>query len=401
MRLLATLSAGLIGFFLYGLYLNQFEFQIFVDDYSKPYSGKYYDYRGAINVHSDVSFGSGNVNFISVSAKTAELDYLFLTDYNMTFPWPYSDSYKNGLLLLAAPKISYMDSRIMHYAFGKNQAQNLPEAQLKLTDSLSQNHPENHDELTILAHPLENEFKWKGDVPSGLDGVEVINLKSVLKKAWAKQPLSTIWSFLVYPFNSKLAFLRIYNEPDDEFAFYDNAIQKRPLVGVLGSEATAKAIPFSEYLVKFPSYRKLFEIGSNHVLLESELTGNFQNDRKKIVSAFKQGHVYFALDLLGDPRGFYAEAVSGSQRYLIGSQLKYKPGLSIHFQLPQRPRCFFEIILLKDGQSVGISNSEEGDFKITEPGNYRLQVRVSPLLPIPDAKKWISWIYTNPIYILP
>jgi hypothetical protein len=41
----------------------------------------------------------------------------------------------------------------------------------------------------------------------------------------------------------------------------------------------------------------------------------------------------------------------------------------------------------------------EIDYAITTPGVYRLEVRVIPLLPLPDAKKWIGWIYTNPFFV--
>jgi phospholipid/cholesterol/gamma-HCH transport system substrate-binding protein len=43
-----------------------------------------------------------------------------------------------------------------------------------------------------------------------------------------------------------------------------------------GAEAFARAFPWSNYLVKFPSYQSSFEIVTNHVLLTSELTGNLK-----------------------------------------------------------------------------------------------------------------------------
>jgi hypothetical protein len=39
------------------------------------------------------------------------------------------------------------------------------------------------------------------------------------------------------------------------------------------------------------------------------------------------------------------------------------------------------------------------DLKITERGLYRVHVRVSPFFPIPDAKKWMTWIMTNPFNV--
>ncbi|NUN04524.1 MAG: hypothetical protein HUU57_02070 [Bdellovibrio sp.] len=57
--------------------------------------------------------------------------------------------------------------------------------------------------------------------------------------------------------------------------------------------------------------------------------------------------------------------------------------------------------LLFRKEVVARINDPETSFPITQPGTYRVQVRVSPLMPLPDAKKWITWIYTNPFFVTP
>lgn len=140
---------------------------------------------------------------------------------------------------------------------------------------------------------------------------------------------------------------------------------------------------------------------SNHILLKSELTGNLQSDRQKIFSAFKNGNFYLALDLLGDTKGFNAVLTDNHNEYLMGSSVKFNRNLKLKVDIPPISKDFFEIVLYKNGESFAINNSHSAEFAITEPGTYRVHVRVSPMLPLPDAKKWITWIYTNSFYINP
>jgi hypothetical protein len=67
--------------------------------------------------------------------------------------------------------------------------------------------------------------------------------------------------------------------------------------------------------------------------------------------------------------------------------------------LPQKPKVPFDTIIIKQGEKMMTSNSQVTHFYINSPGVYRVMVRVIPTLPLPDGKKWIPWIYTNPFYV--
>jgi hypothetical protein len=140
---------------------------------------------------------------------------------------------------------------------------------------------------------------------------------------------------------------------------------------------------------------------SNHVLLKSELTGSFNSDRQKVFSAMKNGNFYVALDMLGDPKGFLATIDEDGKSHLMGSEVKFKKNMNFKISLPAKPSDFFEILIIRNGEVLSRINEPEATVPITEPGTYRIQVRVSPLLPLPDAKKWITWIYTNPFFVKP
>ncbi|MCB0412063.1 MAG: hypothetical protein KDD22_06020, partial [Bdellovibrionales bacterium] len=153
--------------------------------------------------------------------------------------------------------------------------------------------------------------------------------------------------------------------------------------------------------ISFPSYESLFAIGSNHILLRSELTGNGKADREKVLHALKAGQFYFSIDLLGNPKGFNAFIIDkkSSKIYLMGSEVSLKPGMELQVRLPGAPFVPFDIDIYRNGERILTSNSHVTQLAIHEPGVYRVRVRVIPTFPLPDGKKWIPWIYSNPFYV--
>jgi hypothetical protein len=403
MKFLISFSFLLVFYFLYGFYINQYDSSVIPRQIKSEHAENLYDYKGVLNVHTDMSIGSASPAFVIDSAKLAGLDFVMFSDLN-NFAMPTAtEAYDGNLLVLSGGKYSYIDSRLIYYSpKGEGIGDNLGDAQVRMADLLSQNQGASKDTLLVLAHPYKAGFSWVGEIPTGLDGFELLNQKSLSKRSWEISKISTLWSLLIYPFNPRLAFTRLFSEPSEEIALLDKISQKRHISGFAGTEASARAIPLANYLVRFPSYKRSFEMMSNHILLRSELTGSFANDRQKVFSALKNGNFYLALDILGDTKGFSAlmEDSSGKTS-LMGSDVKFSKEMRLNVKLPAKPKDFFEIVIYRNGERFSGSNNSEYSLEIKEPGVYRVQVRVSPMLPLPDAKKWLTWIYTNPFYVTP
>jgi hypothetical protein len=109
--------------------------------------------------------------------------------------------------------------------------------------------------------------------------------------------------------------------------------------------------------------------------------------------------VYLSLDILGDPKGFWAEVRSKGKNYLFGSEVPFEKGAKLFVNLPAIPRVPYEVKVIKDGELIATSNSKETQIDLQEPGNYRIVVRILVPLPFPEGKRWIPWIYTNPFYV--
>jgi hypothetical protein len=402
MKFVVGITFLLISYFVYGFYISQYEINVIPQKLKSENPPGYYDYRGVINVHSELSIGSSSPTQIANAAKLAGLDFLILTDLNAFEEKVHNDSYFQNVLFLIGGKYSYLDSRLMFYSPNKNLiGKNLGEAQIRVADMLTQKEGGNKDSLSILAHPYKLGFSWSGDLPPGLDGIEVINVKSLSVQAWQHSKASVIWSLLIYPFNPGFSLARLFLEPTDELALLDKTTQQQKVFAFAGAEASARAIPLANYLVRFPSYQRNFEIAGNHVLLPSELTGNLNNDRQKIFAALKKGQFYLAFDALGDPKGFVTTLEDKGRSYMMGSQVRFSKGMTLNIHIPGPPKNFYEIVVYKNGERFKTINEPEAAVPITEPGIYRVQVRIAISMPLPDANRWISWIYSNPFFVTP
>lgn len=399
-KLLVTLTVSLIFYFVYGFYLSQSNLIVIPTDLKRESPANLYDYRGATNVRTDLSNGSSPPHEVISEAKLAGLDYLFLTDINQYEKSESANGYHGNLLVSVAGEYSFLDSRLLYYNLNSNKRpRNHAESAVFFTDLLTQEHNENKDSLLILAHPFNGGPTWTGNFPSGLAGIEVLNPKAISSKAWKRSKLSVLWSLFIYPFNPRYAFLRLFEEPTEELALWDQLSKERPTLGFSGVDASARAVPWTDALLRFPSYETSFEITSNHVLLRSELTGNYQKDRQKIFTALRRGNFYLSLDLLGDPKGFIASIQEHEKTILMGEKIKFRRGLVLTARLPNEPTDFYEIVLFKNGEREFASNEIELKYPVSGPGVYRVIVRVSPMLPFPEGKKWITWIYTNNFYV--
>lgn len=386
-KIFSIVAFFLILFFTYGFYLSQFQFD-FVDR-KPPAMALYYSYQINQNIHSNMSLGSGSVPEILEDAQKIQNDFLMITDLNYKIDLEH-DRYMDRVGILFASKFLTEFGRYIYYSSTTKTAMYV---NAEMTNFFQTNQKTN---LIFQAHPLDKDYDEEFLKKQNLNGIEVINLKKMTQQSWETNRISTIWSLLFYPFNPKLALIRLFNEPDKELQTFDHISQQKKFVMYLGSEASARAIPFADWLVRFPSYERTLGIASQHLVLDSELTGNIDKDAKDIQTALSNGNFFLVFDALGNASGFeaYVTQEYSNKFYKIGEEIPFQKDLKLIFHFPE-PNVFYEIILFKDGKRKDHFNTFTGWFNIKEPGVYRIEVRLSARLPVPDVNKWIGWIYTN------
>ncbi len=364
---------------------------------------KFYDYAGITHVHSNLSTGSGTIEDITRAASKARCNFAIVTDLN-TVPKNSADAgYRDDVLVILASEYSYLGGHLLTYGFPNSSSPfglGMGQAQVIFNELLQQNPRPLKEGFLVAAHPFLPRHSWDNLQNSGLTGIEILNIDSIWRTALAQNKLSIIWSFLILPFNPDLSYLRLFVEPQRELAAWDENLRKRFFVGFAGADATANAIPFPDKSIDFPSYTQSFRLMKNHVLLKSELTGSYNEDRTKILEALYRGSFYFSLDVIGDPTGFYFIAQKNighnHQEFVSGQTLPQGPAEFV-VELGREVEVPHEIVLLRNGQPVATSNSSRLNYETKTSGAYRAVVRVIPTLPPPDGKKWFPWIFSNAI----
>jgi len=388
-------------FVFYGAYLFQYDLKIIPQELVSSHPSGFYDYKGVINVHTDLSTGTGTPMEVIHAAQRAGLDFISFTDLNVFDPPENIASYYDNVLVFVDGEYSYLNSRLLNlFATSSKHLQGVGRSQVFFNDLLSSYPRPESAGILILAHPFKPDYQWSGEYPVGLDGIELINLKQIWQKAWLTHRASFFWSLLIYPFNDRLAFIRLVEDQHEETDLLDRLSQKRHVIGISGADAEARFLFGKNPLFRFPAYETIFGISTNHILLRSELTGNEPSDREKISQAIKNGNFYVSLDLLANPKGFNAVVKSpDGKTFLIGSEFKWKEGMELEITLPHKPRVPFDVDIYRNGELMVVSNSKQTLFKLPGPGNYRVKVRVIPTFPLPDGKRWVPWIYTNPFFV--
>lgn len=398
MKKLFVFSIFIFLILFYGIYLSWYQFKIRATG-GELSSSPYYDYRGITNVHSNASTGSASYSEILKSAKNLKYDFIIFTEVGIPSRPFFVEGVFQDIIVLAGGMYPYFDSRLLFYGGTPDEPPaGQSQTQVFFADLLSRQHSLDEG-LVVLAHPFYGRFSWKGDYPPGLDGVEVLNLKSVLEKSWKENKLRVISSLFIYMFNPNLAFLNIFSNPTDELVLWDRLNKNHHVAGYAGNDTNAKIPLGDDRFIKFPSYETSFNLVSNHILTQTELTGDFKNDKNKILTALKNGQFYFSLDLLGNPNGFYTEIQDGKRVFPLGSTIKLGQKTKLFISLPHDLRTPFQINVLRDGESFYTSTAKETTLNITTPGNYRIEVRINPQVPLWGVNKWIPWIYTNNFFV--
>ena len=386
--------SGLVGSYLiYGLWISQYDVSVVNPGLRRENPPGYYDYKGTTHIDADPQLALSE-------ASTLGFDFIAINPLNRLEDTISSPRYFHRTLIIPSYKLSLLDSRWLFLTDRDLPSfKTLSEAQTFLTDILSRNSPETHQDLVVLAHPLRPGFTLPGEFPSAANGLELINMRSLFEQAWRRNKLFCIWSLLTYPFNPRLATIRLFDDPIAETKMWDEKSQNRRTTVFTAQDDIAAPVKWLWKEMHVLSLRSAMNFTSTHVWLSSELTGEPTADSRKIVSALKAGQGYLAVDGLGDPKGFFAEIVDGRKHFMTGSETHWSNGQKLVIRIPSEINTPVEVAVFKDGLHFMSSDSTHTEMILPSAGVYRVVVFVRPSFPPPDTWRWLPWIFTNSFYL--
>ena len=245
---------------------------------------QFFNYLGAIHIHTKLSDGTGDINSISKAAKKAGLNWIIITDHNN---FDIEEGFYNGVCVIKGEEISPCTSN--HYiALGIKNLINPSDDTQKFVDEVRAQggfgfaaHPDEADNRKNKAHPI----KWtdKSVIP---DGIEIWNWFS----DWADDyDESNIFKIAYsYFFRHKL----IQGPHKETLKWWDelNKNSEHIIPAIAGVDA--HALKISKYIIpiKIFPYKECFKTLANIIPLENKPPEDFEEQKNLILSSIKNGN---------------------------------------------------------------------------------------------------------------
>ncbi len=345
-----------------------------------------------LHIHTNLSDGSLPHKEVAKAAMRCGLDAILITDHNIRPEGldGYYHEENQKVLVMIGEEIHNQDrqpqkNHLLVFGAGRDLAGYSNDLQ-QLIDQVNQT-----GGICFLAHPYdpalpafgEDNISWEDWNVRNYQGIELWNGFSELKvRAHGK------WQTIFLAFFPKLI---AHQPPLETLKIWNELLetgQKVVAVGGSDSHAGHYHLGFLHKTI-FP-YEFHFSAINTHVILESPLNGDAENDSRAILEAVKRGRCFVANDMLAQSRGFQFYGKVEDQFIPMGSEDKFRTGMEISIHSPQKSECR----LLKDGQVVQIwNNKTEFEYKVDSPGVFRVECYRNYL-----GKKR-GWIFSNPIYI--
>lgn len=335
---------------------------------------------GAIHIHTTYSDGNANVEEVIKEAQKAGLKWIIITDHNTMGAKSYEGIY-DDLIVIVGDEIS--PDKGNHYLA------------LDIKEEITQNQPpqdyvnevREQGGFGFVAHPDEKiqrnnpwpALRWDDWSMKDFGGLEIWNYMS----DWVdwmnmKNPLPSLLlknHTLKGPSKEVLEWWDKLSEESEEFI---------PAIGGADVHAfpLAKA-PIVNKIKIFP-YKDLFEAVINLLLIDEELSGDFESAKKQILSALKNAQ-NIVINRAWCKKNPEFSISNGEESRHAGQKIALSADMKLNVKLPKKGN----IRVIHNGKMISECNQKEYTSTSVEKGLYRVEVYLN--------KK--PWIFTNNIKV--
>ncbi len=342
------------------------------------------EYVGALHMHSVFSDGTGKPDEIAKFADEVGLDYIILTDHNTmrAYDEGYEKWYGNTLLMVGC-EINDKHNLNHYLALGIDKTLSTRIPAKEYVRRVNEN-----GGIGFIAHPHEKRSSMKEHPPypwtewdsEEFTGIEIWNHMSVWMEGLTEQ---NKYNYFVHPLQSVVA------PPQETIKVWDELNLKRRVVGIGGVDAHAHKINLLGFFeVEVFPYKVLFKSVRTHVLTKLPIDKDRKIDDTKriIIDAMRNGNVFVSNYYRGDAKGFRFFGENSTRIFQMGEKMPLTDRTKLRVLLPGES-C--SIKLIRNGAPNDTIENIDAEFKIEEPGVYRVEVH----------RDNFPWVYSNHIRI--
>lgn len=348
-----------------------------------------------VNLHMHTPYSDGHQTHAEIARAAIKtgLDAIITTDHNV---WVngiegYFQLGNRRVLVLVGEEIhdplrQPQKNHLMVFGVGRELCMFASDPQ-RLLDLI---HLENG--LAFIAHPYEDalplfkedDLGWVDWQVSGFTGLELWNGMSEFK--------TVSRNFFKAFFHAYFPRYMPHGPLDRTRHKWDELLTSgKRVVAIGGSDAHAFPISLGPLHRTIYPYEFHFRCINNHLLVSAPLSGDAAADRKTILTALRQGHLFIGYDLPAPTRGFRFTAQGKEGSAGMGDEIAMRGGVTFQIRLPARPA---DCRLLCNGKIVKTWQGRDiYTYIANQPGVYRVEVYLQYL------GKPRGWIFSNPIYV--
>ena len=338
---------------------------------------------GVVHVHTTASDGTGSPEEVAAAAAAEGLGFLVVTDHN-TLDAKDVEGYSGETLVLVGVEASTQSGHLLGLG--------IPDPVFRFSGDAA----DALDDIRLLggaafaAHPLSAraDFRWTGWELPGPWGMELLNTDSQWREAGAG---SLLKAAALHGLNPRYALLQGLGRPTSALERWDALLAVRDVPGIAGADAHARIVLHRDWVLRLPSYRSMFGLFRNHVLLDAPLEAAPERDGPAVVAALARGRSYLGVDALAPADGFFVRGRGGGGNAGRWATRWPRGRISACARAAACPaarasRCCATV------RSRGRPRRVWALDSVTS-GVYRVEVRVPG---------WdVPWILSNPIYVFP
>ena len=344
--------------------------------------------RGAPHVHTAFSAdATGTVEDVVRAARACGLQFVMITDHN-TQAALAQQGYREGVLVLVGLEKSTDAGHAIVLGTGPLPFGLDGDPYEVARDAATLGG------FVVVAHPAspDRELRWT-DGWDGVDGMEVLNFGQ--PGSWPRPGPGAAPLLARYLLDPTSALLHGFAFSRDALALWDAQLARRPLAGLLGTDAHG-GLRVGRTVVPLPPHQRVFALASEHLLLPAPLTGDAARDGPAVLDAFRHGRGYVAVDALADASAFSFTAANPSGRAGPGEDLPFAAGTRLTARSGGVSRA--ELVLLRDGQPL--ARGAAIDAVAEGPGVYRVEGFVRGAI-TGRGRDPLPWVLANPVYLFP